>query len=123
MNRFKTIFAGLLVLITLSTVTGITPIGQGIIGAKTVDAAVYRNAFGSRNYSYAYTIKIQKALNNFGALNQSKFYINLKKDGVYGAKTAEAVSIFQGEARLKVDGHCGAEATGNTWNKLKIYYW
>lgn len=53
--------------------------------------------------------KLQTALNRAGA--------TLKKDGIYGAATVQAVKNFQEDYGLKIDGICGP----TTWGALGPY--
>lgn len=120
MKLIKKGVLGLLVLITFSTVTGITPVGQSLIGAETAEAATWGGVY----YSPAYTRKIQRSLNNFKRrypVGYGITYKFLNEDGSYGNLTAVAVKQFQYAYRgqLKQDGHCGA----NTWRILSQFYY
>lgn len=96
---------GFATIMVFGAVTGITPIGQKLMGAETAEAAYYAGVN---------VVDIQRAVNIYH-LNGTHKQIGL--DGINGRDTRAAITNFQIRNGLYVDGLCGK----TTWGKLKLY--
>lgn len=66
-------------------------------------------------YSTQYTRGLQVMLLHYSSKASSQIQQGGGADGVYGTRTAQAVTIFQGAVGISKDGVCGPA----TWKKLK----
>ncbi|MGG5372874.1 peptidoglycan-binding domain-containing protein [Enterococcus sp. AZ196] len=96
----KKVIIGLMAVVSLGVVTGVTPVANDLIGAETVEAAKAKPllAYGSMGND----VKIVQRI------------VGVKVDGVFGKDTYNAVWYYQYGRGLKADGIVGKA----TWRAM-----
>jgi peptidoglycan hydrolase-like protein with peptidoglycan-binding domain len=106
----------------MKKILAITMVVMSVLAVTVPAMALSGSYFAATDYLSYSTLKVGygtvRAVTNLQYMLVALGYNPGSIDGVYGSLTASAVSDFQGDHNLSVDGQCGRSTKTKIWEEL-----